>query len=161
MDFCFKALRNVFSRKVDVPAPVVVKETSKVEKIQPSNKLKASIIPSKNESETKLTNNSNYKNYAKDSNQEISSHTDTAIITEKVLVHSNEIPPAATATIEAKTTNNILAKTKSQEQILDYHSNVISENLAKFPEKNNQPQVINYNNIGGEDIQRPSILKVS
>ena len=170
MYFCFKALRNVFFRNVDVPAAapaVVVKETSKVDKIQPSNKLNASIIPSNNESETKLTSkNSNYKNHihanANDSDQKISSHTETTI-TEKVLVHSNEIPPAAATNIEhrtAKSTNNILAKNQPQEQILDHHSNV-SENLAKFPEKNNQPQVINIYNIGGEDIQRPSILKVS
>ena len=167
MYFCFKALRNVFFRNVDVPAApaVVVKETSKVDKIQPSNKLNASIIPSNNESETKLTSkNSNYKNHihANDSDQKISSHTETTI-TEKVLVHSNEIPPAAATNIEhrtAKSTNNILAKNQPQEQILDHHSNV-SENLAKFPEKNNQPRVINIYNIGGEDIQRPSILKVS
>ena len=166
MYFCFKALRNVFFRNVDVPAApaVVVKETLKVDKIQPSNKLNASIIPSNNESETKLTSkNSNYKNHihAKDSDQKISSHTETTI-TEKVLVHSNEIPPAAATNIEhlaAKSTDNILAKNQPQEQILDHHSN--GENLAKFPEKNNQPRVINNNNIGGEDFQRPSILKVS
>ena len=129
----------------------------------------SSVIPNnQSKSETKLTNDSNdYKNHTKDSNQEISTHTiETAIITEKVLLaQSNEIPPATASIIEqnaAKTTNNIFAKNEPQEQkFLELDSNInISENLVKFPEKNNQPpQVIN--NRGGEDFQRPSILKVS
>ena len=128
----------------------------------------SSVIPNnQSKSETKLTNDSNdYKNHTKDSNQEISSHIETAIITEKVLLaQSNEIPPATASIIEqnaAKTTNNNLAKDEPQEQnFLELDSNVkISENVVKFPEKNNQPpQVIN--NRGGEDFQRPSILKVS
>ena len=129
----------------------------------------SSVIPNnQSKSETKLTNDSNdYKNHTKDSNQEISTHTiETAIITEKVLLaQSNEIPPATASIIEqnaAKTTNNNLAKDEPQEQnFLELDSNVkISENVVKFPEKNNQPpQVIN--NRGGEDFQRPSILKVS
>ena len=128
----------------------------------------SSVIPNnQSKSETKLTNDSNdYKNHTKDSNQEISSHIETAIINEKVLLaQSNEIPPATASIIEqnaAKTTNNNLAKDEPQEQnFLELDSNVkISENVVKFPEKNNQPpQVIN--NRGGEDFQRPSILKVS
>ena len=130
----------------------------------------SSVIPnnqSNSKSETKLTNDSNdYKNHTKDSNQEISSHIETAIITEKVLLaDSNDTPPAAASIIKqkaAKTTNNILAKNEPQEQnFLELDNNVkISENLVKFPEKNDQPpQVIN--NRGGEDFQRPSILKVS
>ena len=129
----------------------------------------SSVIPNnQSKSETKLTNDSNdYKNHTKDSNQEISTHTiETAIITEKVLLaQSNEIPPATASIIEqnaAKTTNNNLAKDEPQEQnFLELDNNVkISENLVKFPEKNDQPpQVIN--NRGGEDFQRPSILKVS
>ena len=129
----------------------------------------SSVIPNnQSKSETKLTNDSNdYKNHTKDSNQEISSHIETAIITEKVLLaHSNDTPPAAASIIEqnaAKITKcNILAKNEPQEQnFLELDNNVrISENLVKFPEKNDQPpQVIN--NRGGEDFQRPSILKVS
>ena len=129
----------------------------------------SSVIPNnQSKSETKLTNDSNdYKNHTKDSNQEISSHIETAIITEKVLLaDSNDTPPAAASIIEqnaAKITKcNILAKNEPQEQnFLELDNNVkISENLVKFPEKNNQPpQVIN--NRGGEDFQRPSILKVS
>ena len=129
----------------------------------------SSVIPNnQSKSETKLTNDSNdYKNHTKDSNQEISTHTiETAIITEKVLLaQSNEISPATASIIEqnaAKTTNNNLAKDEPQEQnFLELDSNVkISENVVKFPEKNNQPpQVIN--NRGGEDFLRPSILKVS
>ena len=129
----------------------------------------SSVIPNnQSKSETKLTNDSNdYKNHTKDSNQEISTHTiETAIITEKVLLaQSNEISPATASIIEqnaAKTTNNNLAKNEPQEQkFLELDSNInVSENLVKFPEKNNQPpQVIN--NRGGEDFQRPSILKVS
>ena len=129
----------------------------------------SSVIPNnQSKSETKLTNDSNdYKNHTKDSNQEISSHIETAIITEKVLLaQSNEISPAIASIIEqnaAKITKcNILAKNEPQEQkFLELDSNInISENLVKFPEKNDQPpQVIN--NRGGEDFQRPSILKVS
>ena len=129
----------------------------------------SSVIPNnQSKSETKLTNDSNdYKNHTKDSNQEISSHIETAIITEKVLLaDSNDTPPAAASIIEqnaAKITKcNILAKNEPQEQkFLELDSNInISENLVKFPEKNDQPpQVIN--NRGGEDFQRPSILKVS
>ena len=129
----------------------------------------SSVIPNnQSKSETKLTNDSNdYKNHTKDSNQEISSHIETAIITEKVLLaDSNDAPPAAASIIEqnaAKITKcNILAKNEPQEQkFLELDSNInISENLVKFPEKNDQPpQVIN--NRGGEDFQRPSILKVS
>ena len=128
-----------------------------------------SVIPNnQSNSETKLTNDSNdYKNHTKDPNQEISTHIETAIITEKVLLaDSNDTPPAAASIIEqnaAKITKcNILAKNEPQEQnFLELDNNVkISENLVKFPEKNNQPpQVIN--NRGGEDFQRPSILKVS
>ena len=129
----------------------------------------SSVIPNNQlKSETKLTNDSNdYKNHTKDSNQEISSHIETAIITEKVLLaHSNEIPPATASIIEQNaakiTKSNILAENEPQEQkFLELDSNInISENLVKFPEKNDQPpQVIN--NRGGEDFQRPSILKVS
>ena len=129
----------------------------------------SSVIPNnQSKSETKLTNDSNdYKNHTKDSNQEISSHIETAIINEKVLLaHSNEIPPATASIIEQNaakiTKSNILAKNEPQEQkFLELDSNInISENLVKFPEKNDQPpQVIN--NRGGEDFQRPSILKVS
>ena len=129
----------------------------------------SSVIPNNQlKSETKLTNDSNdYKNHTKDSNQEISSHIETAIITEKVLLaQSNEISPSTASIIEqnaAKITKcNILAKNEPQEQkFLELDSNInISENLVKFPEKNDQPpQVIN--NRGGEDFQRPSILKVS
>ena len=123
---------------------------------------------SNSKSETKLTNDSNdYKNHTKDPNQEISTHIETAIITEKVLLaQSNEISPSTASIIEqnaAKITKcNILAKNEPQEQkFLELDSNInISENLVKFPEKNDQPpQVIN--NRGGEDFQRPSILKVS
>ena len=129
----------------------------------------SSVIPNnQSKSETKLTNDSNdYKNHTKDSNQEISSHIETAIITEKVLLaDSNDTPPAAASIIEQNaakiTKSNILAKNEPQEQkFLELDSNInISENLVKFPEKNDQPpQVIN--NRGGEDFQRPSILKVS
>ena len=129
----------------------------------------SSVIPNnQSKSETKLTNDSNdYKNHTKDSNQEISSHIETAIINEKVLLaHSNDTPPATASIIEQNaakiTKSNILAKNKPQEQkFLELDSNInISENLVKFPEKNDQPpQVIN--NRGGEDFQRPSILKVS
>ena len=129
----------------------------------------SSVIPNnQSKSETKLTNDSNdYKNHTKDSNQEFSSHIETAIINDKVLLaHSNDTPPAAASIIEqnaAKITKcNILAKNEPQEQkFLELDSNInISENLVKFPEKNDQPpQVIN--NRGGEDFQRPSILKVS
>ena len=129
----------------------------------------SSVIPNnQSKSETKLTNDSNdYKNHTKDSNQEISSHIETAIITEKVLLaDSNDTPPAAASIIEQNaakiTKSNILAENEPQEQkFLELDSNInISENLVKFPEKNDQPpQVIN--NRGGEDFQRPSILKVS
>ena len=63
----------------------------------------SSVIPNnQSKSETKLTNDSNdYKNHTKDSNQEISSHIETAIITEKVLLaDSNDAPPAAASIIE-------------------------------------------------------------
>ena len=129
----------------------------------------SSVIPNnQSKSDTKLTNDSNdYKNHTKDSNQEFSSHIETAIINDKVLLaNSNDTPPAAASIIEqnaAKITKcNILAKNEPQEQnFLELDNNVkISENLVKFPEKNDQPpQVIN--NRGGEDFQRPSILKVS
>ena len=129
----------------------------------------SSVIPNNQlKSETKLTNDSNdYKNHTKDPNQEISTHIETAIITEKVLLaQSNEISPATASIIEQNaakiTKSNILAENEPQEQkFLELDSNInISENLVKFPEKNDQPpQVIN--NRGGEDFQRPSILKVS
>ena len=129
----------------------------------------SSVIPNNQlKSETKLTNDSNdYKNHTKDPNQEISTHIETAIITEKVLLaQSNEISPAIASIIEQNaakiTKSNILAENEPQEQkFLELDSNInISENLVKFPEKNDQPpQVIN--NRGGEDFQRPSILKVS